>query len=266
MDMLKSFNLDIQNCRGQSYDNASNMSGRYSGLQARIKTYNDLTLYVPCAGLSLNLVVQNAADCCLEATSFFMLVQAIYIFFSASTHRWNLLSCAIRDSSESGSEQTLVPKRVNTTRWSSRFDAIKALKSSYGSIKTCLNNIATDANEKNVVRVEASSLWEKLNLLENGIILSFWLDILQRVNEVNKAVQKENMDLSTTAHLFSSLAAYFDFLRNRFDHYEGLGMSLTENKNYVEKRNTKPKVQLGEKKSDVNLSQRDKIRTQCFFF
>lgn len=38
MDMLKSFNLDIQNCRGQSYDNASNMSSRYSGLQARIKT------------------------------------------------------------------------------------------------------------------------------------------------------------------------------------------------------------------------------------
>jgi len=29
--------LDIKNCRGQSYDNASNMSGVYSGLQTRIK-------------------------------------------------------------------------------------------------------------------------------------------------------------------------------------------------------------------------------------
>lgn len=34
--------FDIMNCRGQSYDNASNMSGIYSGLQARIKTINPL--------------------------------------------------------------------------------------------------------------------------------------------------------------------------------------------------------------------------------
>ncbi|XP_050512012.1 zinc finger MYM-type protein 1-like [Diabrotica virgifera virgifera] len=232
--MLESLKLDIKNCRGQSYDNASNMSGKYSGLQERIKAYNDLAIFVPCAAHSLNLVVQNAADCCLEATFFFMLVQAIYNFFSVSTHRWELLSRAIKDSAESG--QTLLPKRVNTTRWSSRFDAVKALKSNYGLIKTCLIGISTDINEKNIVRVEAASLSEKLDLLENGIILSFWLDVLQRVNEVNKSVQKENMDLSTTAHLLSSLADYFDFLRDRFDHYEVLGMLLTGNENYAEKR------------------------------
>ncbi|XP_050504948.1 zinc finger MYM-type protein 1-like [Diabrotica virgifera virgifera] len=79
--MLESLKLDIKNCRGQSYDNASNMSGKYSGLQERIKAYNDLAIFVPCAAHSLNLVVQNAADCCLEATFFFMLVQAIYNFF-----------------------------------------------------------------------------------------------------------------------------------------------------------------------------------------
>ena len=28
--------IDIQNCRGQSYDNASAMSGRYNGLQAKV--------------------------------------------------------------------------------------------------------------------------------------------------------------------------------------------------------------------------------------
>jgi hypothetical protein len=35
--LLNKYHLDIQLCRGQSYDNASNMSGVYSGLQARIK-------------------------------------------------------------------------------------------------------------------------------------------------------------------------------------------------------------------------------------
>lgn len=82
-----------------------------------------------------------------------------------------------------------------------------------------------DSNEKIVVRVEAGSLWETRNLLKNGIILYFWLDILQRVKEVNKAVLKENMDSTTTVHLFSSLSEYFDFLRDRFDDYEVLGIS-----------------------------------------
>lgn len=58
-DLLKSFEnngLNIMNCRGQSYDNATNMSGLYSGLQSRIKATNLLAHYVPCATHSLNLV------------------------------------------------------------------------------------------------------------------------------------------------------------------------------------------------------------------
>lgn len=45
--------LNINDCRGQSYDNASNMSGCYKGLQNRIKELNPLAHYVPCAGHSI---------------------------------------------------------------------------------------------------------------------------------------------------------------------------------------------------------------------
>jgi len=34
-------NIDIKNCRGQAYDNVSNMSGMYNGLQSRIKQYQN---------------------------------------------------------------------------------------------------------------------------------------------------------------------------------------------------------------------------------
>ena len=63
-------NIPITDCRGHSYDNASNMAGHYSGLQARIKSVNQSALYVPCAAHSLNLVGNNAAQCCLEVVSF----------------------------------------------------------------------------------------------------------------------------------------------------------------------------------------------------
>uniref|UniRef100_H3AFK6 DUF4371 domain-containing protein n=1 Tax=Latimeria chalumnae TaxID=7897 RepID=H3AFK6_LATCH len=38
--LQQKLDIDISNCHGQSYDNPSNMSGRYSGLQARIKNQN----------------------------------------------------------------------------------------------------------------------------------------------------------------------------------------------------------------------------------
>lgn len=37
INCLSEFGLDIKYLRGQSFDNASNMSGAYTGLQARIK-------------------------------------------------------------------------------------------------------------------------------------------------------------------------------------------------------------------------------------
>nr|XP_047127584.1 uncharacterized protein LOC124808495 [Hydra vulgaris] len=40
IDFLNSHNITIENYRGQSYDNARNMSGQYSGLQSRIKRFN----------------------------------------------------------------------------------------------------------------------------------------------------------------------------------------------------------------------------------
>lgn len=48
--------LDIKNCHGQSYDNVSNMSGIYNGLQQRIKNLNSLAAFMPCSAHSLNLV------------------------------------------------------------------------------------------------------------------------------------------------------------------------------------------------------------------
>ena len=90
-EMLANYEIDIQNCRGQSYDNASNMVGHYSGLQARIKHVNKFAVYITRAAHSLNLVGTCAAESCIEAVSFFVTTQALYNFFSSSSHTWGFL-------------------------------------------------------------------------------------------------------------------------------------------------------------------------------
>jgi hypothetical protein len=49
---LKDNNFSLMNCRGQSYDNTTNMPGHYSGLQAGLKEQNTYALYVPCADIT----------------------------------------------------------------------------------------------------------------------------------------------------------------------------------------------------------------------
>ena len=64
--LTKVCDLDFSKCRGQSYDNAANMSGRYNGMQQKVRERNVYAEYIPCAGHSLNLVGRAAVDCCLE--------------------------------------------------------------------------------------------------------------------------------------------------------------------------------------------------------
>ena len=85
---LESIGVNIDDCRGQSYDNVSNMSGRYNGMQAHIRNVNDLAVFVPCTAHSLNLVGQAAVGCCKAAVAYFYFVQQLYVFFTASTSRY----------------------------------------------------------------------------------------------------------------------------------------------------------------------------------
>lgn len=152
LNKLTELTIDIKNCRGQSYDNAANMSGKYSGLQTRIRNHSATAFYIPCANHSLNLVGNCAAESSTAAILYFDFVQKLFTFFSASTKRWNMLS-----------KLPLVLKRISDTRWSARADAVLALKSGYHKIRETLKNISTSPDEKLICRLEASTLANKFD-------------------------------------------------------------------------------------------------------
>ena len=85
MQCLDTHGIDIQHCRGQSYDNASDMSGRYNGLHAKVAAKSNLVAWIPCAGHSLNLVVKAAAERCTAAVSFFDILD-VYMYSSQHLH------------------------------------------------------------------------------------------------------------------------------------------------------------------------------------
>ncbi|CAH0563143.1 unnamed protein product [Brassicogethes aeneus] len=87
LESLQNLGFDIKNCRGQTYDNAANMSGQYNGLQAKLKEHVETATYIPCASHTLNLIENSAAESCSGALHYFNFIQNIYVYFSSSTRK-----------------------------------------------------------------------------------------------------------------------------------------------------------------------------------
>ncbi|CAM5083177.1 unnamed protein product [Natator depressus] len=80
LQALETISLSVENLCRQGYDNGSNMKGKDNGVQTRMMEINPRAFFVPCSAHSLNLVVNDAATCCLEASSFFDLAQCVCVF------------------------------------------------------------------------------------------------------------------------------------------------------------------------------------------
>ena len=205
LKFLTCCDIDVKHLRGQSYDNAANMSGCYNGLQAQICQINSLAYYIPCAAHSLNLVGVSAAESCANAIPFFGLVHTLFNFFSASTHRWAVMCECLQQQAVSA----LVLKRATGTRWCARADATKALYNGYSSFQKALTFMASDAKQKPETIHEAKCLLKDLSKKETAVMSVFWAVILEKINAVSKSLQNETIELKVAINLLKSLSEFF---------------------------------------------------------
>ena len=251
-EFLDSHNINIKNCRGQSHDNASVMSGTYGGFQKLLRNVSPLAFYIPCFTHSLNLVGTDVMTCCLEAKKFFDFLENIYVFFTSSSDRFSNLQERFTSSLKSVRNRIINPKRVSTTRWSSRADAVKSLITHYDEYREILFELS-DEND------QARGLYQMMIRLETGIYVHFWNDILQKMNNTSLKLQSPETDLNTSLALLKSLQVAIGGKRNDFNHYENLGKYISGASEYslVDKRNRKINVRLsspGKKSNEASFS------------
>ncbi|XP_063780940.1 zinc finger MYM-type protein 1-like [Pseudophryne corroboree] len=227
LSVLSEENIDLCNCRGQSYDNASNMSAKYNGLQARICAINPLALYVPCSAHSLNLMGACAADSCVTAASFFHFFERLCTFFSSSTNRWEILTKHLGKASED-----LFLKRRSSTRWSARADATKALRRGYKYVGDALNELKNSEQQPATARSQAKALEEQLKAFETAILLVVWGNILEKLDASSKTLQKTNVCIDEVVSLHSSLEEYVQKMRDSFDTFDIEAKHMTSNHFY----------------------------------
>lgn len=134
--LLQDFGLDFNNCIGGSFDNASNMSGKNSGVQAHLKNLNQRFVFSPCGNHTLNLVGNDATMCCSESIAYFAKFQSLFNFFSSSPPRWNILKIHLKYSLAN----------VSKTRWYARFNAAKPIATNLNLINLALKEINSNLN------------------------------------------------------------------------------------------------------------------------
>ena len=84
---INNLGLDMQNCRGQAYDGASNVSGHVSGLQTLVRSQYPKALYSHCAGHNLNLVLNDVAKEVRQCDHIVTLIGKIGVYVKNSAKR-----------------------------------------------------------------------------------------------------------------------------------------------------------------------------------
>ncbi|GCB64800.1 hypothetical protein scyTo_0000329 [Scyliorhinus torazame] len=203
--ILGEHKLSLENIRGQSYDNASNMKGSEKGLQALFKNINRYADYVPCAAHSLNLVGEKAVSTVPDVVDYFGILQGLYVFFSGSPRRWGFLN------TQGNLHFSL--KSLSVTRWSAHYEAIRAIKNGYMGILQTLKHIFKDSEENPECKRDAKNLYHKLVKLGYAILTVVWEEVLERFNKTSKKLQTPGFAVFEGYLLLSSLLSFVKELR-----------------------------------------------------
>ena len=162
-------------------------------------------------------------------------------FFTASTHRYELLKNALKGEKN---RKLVIPKRINTTRWSCRADAVEALRTGYKEIRECIQILSNDTDENTKTRATAKGLYDKMNTLEIAMYTVFWHDILERVNQTSKFLQNSQIDLNTAVFSLTSLKEFIEEKRQSVSDYEEKAKEVSGLKEFSAPRQRKQSVKL----------------------
>ena len=127
LDTLTRCGLDVHNCRGQSYDGASNMSGGYSGVSALILNHQPKAMYVHCNAHCLDLAVHDVTDQCTTISHCMSFVKEIVDFIQRSPKRLSILKEVSNHLSMFHSNL----KPLCPTRWTMRAESYTSLLKNY---------------------------------------------------------------------------------------------------------------------------------------
>ncbi|KAK9750780.1 hypothetical protein RND81_02G221600 [Saponaria officinalis] len=263
---LNNLGLNIDDVRGQGYDNGSNMKGKHQGVQKKLLDINPRAFYMPCGCHSLNLALCDMANTCGKARDFFGIIQRIYTIFANSTKRWHILKNNVKG---------LTFKSLSVTRWESRIDSVKAIRFQVGDIREALFEVAEKDNDSKI-RSEAKSLaMNELGDFEFLVSIVIWFEMLYHVNLVSKNLQSREMVIDVAIEEIKGLITFFEIYResgfvDAIEEAKKIAQEINISPIFPQSRKIRRKRQFDENRDDLsevsNQSSEEMFRVNYFLY
>lgn len=269
IELLERYGLDYKNnLVGQSYDGASVMSGKHSGVQARIKDVAKQAFYVHCNAHSLNLVLVDTIKA-VQPADFFALLQRLYVFMSGSHVHIKWLDT--QKEMCPGTPREL--QRLCDTRWACRHSACHTVLERLPAITCVLEKVAAENHGER--SIDARGLLAQIDLQFIGLLVTC-TKIFGEAKALSDILQSPSLDLCSAVDLVEALVQTFQDYRDEsyFDSLWKEVVNTAENSNVetepIPKRKLKQSKMLdghtvmssvGERSEQT----RDSFRTSIFY-
>ncbi|KAL4154146.1 hypothetical protein QTP88_001979 [Uroleucon formosanum] len=129
----------------QSYDGANVMSGKFNGLQNKIKSQYPYAIYTHCMAHKINLIVLDMCKYVKETRHVFNTLESLYIHFSHPSKNQKLIEIQTK----LGIKYTSMI-RLSATRWNCRYRNIESVKASYKAIIQALEEEIENEDDRGV--------------------------------------------------------------------------------------------------------------------
>ena len=128
----KELNLNLQLMVGQSFNGCATMAGNKTGVAKRFLDLVPYAVFVHCYAHKLNLALQDATNQLKFVSDILLIIQNVSVFVERSAKRHALFEHI------QGYEKKSKIQNFCSTRWSSRYLAMKAFVQSYKYLLTFL--------------------------------------------------------------------------------------------------------------------------------
>ncbi|CAN1310628.1 Zinc finger MYM-type protein 1 [Linum perenne] len=236
----REYNLQIDKMRGQGYDGASNMSGKFNGLRALFLRDCPYAYFVHCFAHKLQLTLVASAKACDPVWDFFSLLDCIINIVKSSPKRiMELQAIHKRDidgmlksgeiQSGQGANQMRSLTRAGQTRWHSHYHSVLSIIDMFHATCEVLRDISENCKE-GPARAQARGAYQKIETFEFVFHLHLMKAFMEITNFLCQAFQQESVDIVAALGYVSSVKAQLQQLRD-----EGWGTLLEEVRSFCSK-------------------------------
>lgn len=184
LELLCRTGVDVSKCIGQSYDGASVMAGKASGVQSRFQ--NLVAGYCPCVHCHnhrLNLALMDSCTAITEVRELVGLLHSIYMFQCNSARRAQYFEASQRQLDR---EVLKMPQSCDS-RWYSKKKGVHYFKTRPESTILALDNIVQDGRGDKVVHCRG--YLRELRSFKTAMLLVILDEVLGEVNCLSEYLQ-----------------------------------------------------------------------------